>query len=189
MTGNDPMRSLVEIQEQFLFCKGNEMGNRRLSLLALTIAALVLLSACQSKEEQSDMRDLTDFATRYAAAWSSQDPEAFSLFYAENGSLRVNDGEPSIGRVAVAEIARNFMAAYPDMVVRLVELRQTNDHVEFHWHWTGTNTGPGGTGNAVDLRGYEQWTLADSGLILESLGHYDEAEFERQLNAGGATPE
>ena len=165
------------------------MGKRRLSWLALTIAPLVLLSACQSKEAQSDMRDVTDFATRYAAAWSGQDPEAFSLFYAENGLLRVNDGEPSIGRDAIAETARSFMAAYPDMVVRLVKLRQTNDHVEFHWHWTGTNTGPGGTGNAVDLRGYEQWTLAEDGLILQSLGHYDEAEYQRQVNAGQATSE
>lgn len=103
--------------------------------------------------------------------------------------MRVNDGEPSIGRDAIAETARSFMAAYPDMVVRLVELRQTNDHVEFHRHWTGTNTGPGGTGNAVDLRGNERWTLAENGLILESLGHYDEAEDERQLNAGRATSE
>ena len=165
------------------------MEKRRLGLLVLTMAPLVLLSACQSEGEQRDMKDLTDFATRYAAAWSSQDPEAFSLFYAENGSLRVNDGEPSIGRDAIAETARSFMAAYPDMVVRLVELRQANDHVEFHWHWTGTNTGPGGTGNAVDLRGYEQWTLAEDGLILESLGHYDEAEYERQLNASRATSE
>ncbi len=135
------------------------------------------------------MQDLTDFATRYAAAWSSQDPEAFSLFYAENGSLRVNDGEASIGRYAIADTARSFMAAFPDMVVRLEELRQTNDRVEFHWHWTGTNTGPGGTGNAVDLRGYEEWTLTEDGLILESLGHYDEAEYERQLNADKTTSE
>ena len=165
------------------------MGMRQLHLLALTIAPILLLSACQPADEQSDMRDLEDFANRYAAAWSGQDPEAFSLFYAEHGSLRINDGAPSIGRDAIAETARSFMAAYPDMVVRLVELRQTNDHVEFHWHWTGTNTGPGGTGNAVDLRGYEQWTLAEDGLILESLGHYDEAEYERQSNADRPTAE
>lgn len=167
------------------------MEIRRFSLLVLVlvIAPLLILSACQSGEEQTDASDLNDFATRYAAAWSSQDAEAFSRFYAENGSLRVNNGEPSIGRDAVAETARSFMAAYPDMVVRLVELRKTGDAVEFHWHWTGTNTGPGGTGNAVDLRGYEQWTLTEDGLILESLGHYDEAEYERQLNAGRAASE
>jgi hypothetical protein len=32
--------------------------------------------------------------------------------------------------------------------------------------------------------GYEQWTLDDDGLILQSLGHYDEAEYQRQLSAG-----
>ncbi len=135
------------------------------------------------------MPELTEFATRYAAAWSSQDAVAFASFYAENGSLRINDGEPSIGRDAVTETARGFMTAFPDMVVRLVELRKMDDYIEFHWHWTGTNTGPDGTGNAVDLRGYEQWTLDDDGLILESLGHLDDAEYQRQLNAGSTTNE
>jgi steroid delta-isomerase-like uncharacterized protein len=160
-----------------------------LSLLTTTLASLVLLSACQTEEAQSDMTDLTEFATRYAAAWSSQDPIAFASFYAENASFRINDGEPSIGRDAIAETARSFMASFPDMVVRLVEIRETNDHVEFHWHWTGTNTGPGGTGNAVDLRGYEQWTLDKDGLILESRGNMDDAEYQRQLNADSAARE
>jgi uncharacterized protein (TIGR02246 family) len=154
-----------------------------LSLLTTAFVSLVLLSACQSDEEQSDMRELTEFATRYAAAWSSQDPVAFASFYEENASFRINDGEPSIGRDAIAETARSFMASFPDMVVRLVEIRQTNGHVEFHWHWMGTNTGPGGTGNAVDLRGNEQWTLDKDGLILESRGNMDDAEYQRQLNA------
>lgn len=79
------------------------------------------------------------------------------------------------------------MEAFPDMVVRLVEIRRTGDHIEFHWHWTGTNTGTGGTGNAVDLRGYEQWTLDDQGLILESQGNLDEAEYQRQLNGDSGT--
>jgi len=148
------------------------------------VVCLVLLAACQPKEKEKNVVELTEFATRYAAAWSSQDPIAFASFYAENGSLRINDDEPAKGRDAVTEMARGFMTAFPDMVVRLVELRPTGDHVEFHWHWTGTNTGPGGTGNAVDLRGYEQWTLDDDGLILESLGHLDDVEYQRQLNAG-----
>lgn len=165
------------------------MSKQPIKLLASTIALFAFLSACQSKEEQSDTTDLTDFAIRYAAAWSSQNPVELASFYAENGSLRVNDGEPSIGREAVKETGRAFMKAFPDMVVRLVELRETDDYIEFHWHWTGTNTGPGGTGNAVDLRGYEQWTLDGDGKIVESLGHFDNAEYQRQLNAGSATTE
>jgi len=160
------------------------MWQQPLSLLAATFASLAMLSACQPKEDQIDMAELTEFAARYAAAWSSQDPVAFGSFYADNGSFRINDGEPSIGRDAVTETARGFMTAFPDMIVRLVELREADGYVEFHWQWTGTNTGPGGTGNAVDLRGYEQWTLDDDGLILKSLGHLDDAEYQRQLNAG-----
>ena len=130
------------------------------------------------------MSALTEFARRYAEAWSGQDPAALASFFAEDGALRINEGEPAVGRAAITETARGFMSAFPDMRVRLVALRQTGGHVEFHWHWTGTNTGPGGTGNVVDLRGYERWTLDPDGLILESHGHMDDAEYQRQLSAG-----
>jgi hypothetical protein len=33
----------------------------------------------------------------------------------------------------------------------------------------------------VNLKGHEEWTLDGDGLILESLGHLDEAEYQRQL--------
>jgi len=131
-----------------------------------------------------DMSELTGFATRYAEAWSGQDPAAFALFYAENGSFRINDGDLSTGREAIEQTAREFMTAFPDMIVRLVEVRREGGQVEFHWHWTGTNTGPGGTGNAVDLRGHEQWTFNSEGLILNSQGNMDDDEYQRQLNAG-----
>ena len=165
------------------------MRTRYFNSLALGVALLALLSACESKENHNNLTGLTEFAERYAAAWSSQDPVAFSSFYAENGSFRINDGELSVGRDAIAETAGSFMIAFPDMVVRLVELRETSDSIEFHWHWTGTNTGPGCTGNAVDLKGYEQWSLDEEGLILEMRGNMDDAEYQRQLNADSAAIE
>jgi len=152
------------------------------TVIALSMTILLIV-ACEPAEEAMDATELTEFATLYATAWSSQDPVAFGAFYAENGSLKVNAGEPSVGRDAVVDTARAFMAGFPDMVVRLVEVRPEGDRIEFHWHWTGTNTGPDGTGNTVDLKGYEEWTFGDDGLIVESLGHYDEAEYQRQLNA------
>lgn len=48
----------------------------------------------------------------------------------------------------------------------------------------GTNTGPGGTGQRVEISGYEQWTIGDEGLIEASLGHFDQAEYDRQLAHG-----
>jgi len=32
--------------------------------------------------------------------------------------------------------------------------------------------------------GYEEWTMDDDGLIAASLGHYDAAEYARQLERG-----
>jgi len=140
-----------------------------------------LPSVCRSTGQNPDLEELNQFAAGYAEAWSGGDPAAFAQFYAEDGSLTINDGRPSVGRDAVEQTARSFMTNFPDMVVELVGLSTEAGRVVFHWHWTGTNTGPGGTGNAVDLFGYEEWVLGDDGLILESLGHMDDAEYQRQL--------
>ena len=129
-------------------------------------------------------RDLTDFSTRYAAAWSSQNPAQLAAFYAENGSLIVNGGAPSTGRAAIAAKAQSFMSGFPDMVVKLDRLEQHGDHPVFHWIWTGTNSGPGGTDRYVRIRGFEEWTMGDDGYILDSKGHYDEADYQRQLRGG-----
>jgi steroid delta-isomerase-like uncharacterized protein len=132
-----------------------------------------------------NLSELTDFATSYAAAWSGQNPEVLASFYAEDGSLTVNAGTPSVGREAIATTARRFMEAFPDMVVRMDSVDQEGNHATFHWTWTGTNTGPGGTGKSVRINGYEEWTLSADGLIQESKGHFDEAEYQRQLSGEG----
>ena len=127
---------------------------------------------------------LTDFGTRYAAAWSSQNPVSLASFYNEKGSLTVNDGAPSVGRTAITETARGFMTAFPNMVVKMDHVSQDGSKAIFRWTWTGTNTGPGGTGKSVRISGYEEWTIGADDLIAESKGHFDEAEYQRQLKSG-----
>jgi steroid delta-isomerase-like uncharacterized protein len=148
------------------------------------IAAVLCAAGCTSRPAPLIQTTMTDFATRYAAAWSSQHPDRLASFYTEQGSLTVNGGTPSIGRPAITATAQSFMTAFPDMVVRCDSVGQDGSHVVFHWTWTGTNTGPGGTGKAVRIRGYEEWTIGPDGLIAESKGHYDDAEYQRQLKAG-----
>ncbi len=46
-----------------------------------------------------------------------------------------------------------------------------------------TNTGPGGSGKAVRISGYEEWRLGADGLIAESMGRFDETDYNRQLSA------
>ena len=132
----------------------------------------------------NDLTELTKFATRYAKAWCSQNPESVAAFYAENGSLSVNDGPPAVGRAAIAKEAQAFMTTFPDMVVTMDNLVRDSDGTKFHWTLTGTNTGPGGTGKRVRISGYERWQFDNAGLIAESKGHFDSAEYERQIKHG-----
>jgi uncharacterized protein (TIGR02246 family) len=128
--------------------------------------------------------DLHDFARRYTEAWCSQDPERVAEHYAPDGSLTINDGLPSTGRASITEAARTFMVAFPDMRVLMDEVRVKDDSVEYHWTLVGANTGPGGTGNRVRITGFEEWTFGEEGLIADSQGHYDQAEYDRQIEHG-----
>src|SRR5690242_8034344 len=124
-----------------------------------------------------DTSSLLDFAARYTAAWCSRDAQKIASFYAESGTLAINDGAPAVGRKAVAAAAQSFITAYPDLVVRLDRLEPTGGRVLYHWTFVGTNTGPGGTGNQVQISGYEDWSIGPDGRIAESKGHYDAQEW------------
>jgi uncharacterized protein (TIGR02246 family) len=127
---------------------------------------------------------LDEFAQRYSAAWNSQDPTKVSDCYAPDGSLTINDGPPSIGRPAITEAARSFMTALPDMDLVMDSLVVDGDGTRYHWTFTATNTGPGGTGHRVKVSGYEEWMLSKEGLIASSLGHFDGADYDRQIQYG-----
>jgi hypothetical protein len=128
---------------------------------------------------------LREFATRYTAAWCSQDAARVAAFYAQDGSLKINNGTPSVGRKAITAAAQGFMSAFPDMVVTMDGLSLEGRQAVYRWTLIGTNTGPGGTGRLVRISGHEEWSIGSNGLIAESKGHFDEADYERQLNLGG----
>jgi len=130
-----------------------------------------------------DLDQLRAFAARYTAAWCSKDPKRVAAHYASDGRLTINDGPPSVGRDAITETARSFYVALPDMQVYMNDLIVDGERIEYHWTFTGSNTGPGGTGNAVRVTGYEEWTMSNAGLIAASR-HYDAAEYAHQLAHG-----
>ena len=129
----------------------------------------------------NDPAELTKFAQRYAKAWCSQNPESVAAFFAERGSISINNGPPAVGRAAIAREAQAFMTTFPDMVVTTDKVVHDEEGTKFHWTLTGTNTGSGGTGKRVRISGYELWKIDNDGLIGESKGHFDSAEYERQL--------
>ena len=154
-----------------------------MSLFALI--GFVFFAGCQ--QQKMDDNKLKGFATRYTAAWCSQNADSVASFFAEDGSLKINNGEPSVGREAITKDAQGFMTAFPDMIVTMDSLSIKAENVIYYWTLTGTNTGPGGTGKSVRINGYEEWTIGADGLITESKGHFDEAEYKHQLEYGLAS--
>lgn len=126
---------------------------------------------------------LRDFAQRYTAAWCSQNPASVAAFFSPEGSLRVNDGVPAAGRLAITAVAQGFMLAFPDLQVLMDEVVLDVDGAIYRWTLVGTNNGPGGTGKHVRISGFEEWKMSEDGLIAKSLGHFDRADYEEQLKA------
>ena len=67
--------------------------------------AVVPTSGTRKGEAPMSPDELGDFATRHTSAWCSQDPASVAAFLSENGSLKVNDGGPAVGRGAITEVA------------------------------------------------------------------------------------
>lgn len=157
---------------------------RRGAAAVFGASCALFMLGCVSGDTGMGEAELRDFGARYTAAWNSMDPASVASFHNEASSLKVNDAEPAVGHEAITEVAAGFMSAFPDLVIVMDSLVVREDRVRYHWTFRGTNTGPGGTGKAVDFSGYEDWTMGDDGLIARALGHFDEAEYNRQLEFG-----
>ena len=73
------------------------------------------------------------------------------------------------------------MTAFPDLAVTMDSVSLDGGRALYRWTLAGTNGGPGGTGRRVRISGHEEWVFDTDGLIAESTGHFDEADYTRQL--------
>lgn len=128
-----------------------------------------------------DPNDIRNMAERYTKAWSSHSPEAVASFFEEGGKITINNGEPIVGRPAIAEMAKGFYAEFPDLVLHMDEIRTAGHNAIFVWTLEGKHSE---TGNSVKVRGWEEWTLSDSILVSSSLGRFDAVEYDRQVAEG-----
>jgi len=132
----------------------------------------------------SPSKPLWELVLRASNAWSSQDPDGVASCYEEGASLTINRGTPARGRVELAATAAGYMAAFPDLQVSVDNVFVAGDSVFWIWTLTGTNSGPGGSGNRVRVSGIEVWTMGETGLVANSVGYYDAAAYERQIEHG-----
>ncbi len=125
-----------------------------------------------------DWEQIEELARSYTEAWCSHDAGRIASHYVPGGTIAINGGEPA----AIEDVARSFVATFPDIEVFMDDLvLRENGVVEYRWTFTGTSAE---TGQRVRVPGFEEWTIAPDGLIAESRGHYDQAEYDRQLQHG-----
>ena len=117
-----------------------------------------------------DPKAVARMAQDYTAAWNSKSPEAVASFFAADGEIVINRGEPWTGRARIAEMAAGFFADVPDMALTCDEVRVAGSHAVYVWTFTGHDAK---TGHPLDVRGWEEWDLDDDLKIRSSRGWYD----------------
>lgn len=128
----------------------------------------------------ASIRDtLNNLARDYAIAWSSGDADAVASFFALDGRITINRGDPIEGRAAIADMARGFYADFPDLEVRCDMMRWAGSHALFVWTLEGHHSQ---TGNHVVARGWEEWELTPDNLVQSSLGWFDPDDYQRQID-------
>ena len=125
-----------------------------------------------------DRKQIEQLARTYTEAWCSRDPERVAAHYVPGGTIAINGGDAA----RIADVAEAFISAFPDIEVFMDDLVLREDGIiEYRWTFTGTSVE---TGKSVRVPGFEEWTIAPDGLIAESRGHYDQAEYDRQVQHG-----
>lgn len=122
-----------------------------------------------------DQKQIERLARAYTEAWCSRDPARVAGHYVPGGMIAINGGDAA----GIAEVAEAFIVAFPDIEVFMDDLVLREDgSVEYRWTFTGTSAE---TGKSVRIPGFEEWTISPDGLIAGSRGHYDQVEYDHQL--------
>ena len=124
-----------------------------------------------------DQENVIALAAAYTAAWNSGSTQAVASFFAVEGSIVINGGQPWIGRKGVADMAAGFFADIPDLELCCDGIRCAGSHVAYLWTFTGTYAA---TQCPLRVVGWEEWDLDAEFKVLASRGWFDAADYERQ---------
>ena len=125
-----------------------------------------------------DPKKAKQMADDYTAAWNSGSAQAVAEFYAKDGGIVINRGEPWQGRDRVAQMAAGFFSDVPDIKIVCDGLRCASDHVVYLWTFTGTHAG---TKRPLRVSGWEEWDLDTDYKVKASRGWYDADDYTRQI--------
>ena len=125
-----------------------------------------------------DPKAIADMAQAYTAAWNSKDPNAVAGFYAEDGEIIINRGDPWSGSAKIAEMSAGFHADVPDLTLTCDDLRISGNHAIYVWTFTGHDAN---TGNPLTVRGWEEWEIGPNLKVKASRGWFDADDYARQV--------
>ena len=127
-----------------------------------------------------DVETAQRLAEDHCAAWTSLSPDKVAERYATSTSFGMNHGEPMTTRAEIAEMARGFMADFPDLVLTCDTVLAADHHMVYAWTFEGHY---GATGKLVRFSGWEEWDLDDDLNVVKSLGWYDTEDYNHQISA------
>ncbi|MFK7944263.1 MAG: nuclear transport factor 2 family protein [Paracoccaceae bacterium] len=125
-----------------------------------------------------DTAAVSQMARDYTTAWNSGDPAQVASFYASDGQIIINRGDPHKGTEAMTAMAANFYADVPDLSLTCDELRVSGTHAVFVWTFTGHDAN---TGNPLKVPGWEEWDLDENLKVKSSFGWFDADDYARQV--------
>lgn len=100
-----------------------------------------------------------------------------AAFFAPDGQIIINDGEPWLGREGVALMASGFFADVPDLQLVCDGVRVAGSHVVYLWTFTGTHAT---SKRKLRVTGWEEWDLNDALKVDSSFGWFDADDYARQ---------
>ena len=124
-----------------------------------------------------DPEDVAAMAASYTTAWNSKSPEAVASFYAPDGEIIINRGDPWTGRTRVRDMAAGFYADVPDLTLRCDDIRCSGNHAIYVWAFTGHDAS---TGNPLNIRGWEEWEIGVDLKVIASRGWFDAEDYASQ---------
>lgn len=124
-----------------------------------------------------DPKHVQRIAAEYTAAWNSKSAAAVASFFAEDGEIIINRGEPWTGRSRVQDMASGFYVDVPDLTLSCDDVRCSGNHVIYVWTFTGHDAS---TGKPLHIRGWEEWELNDQLKVVASRGWFDAEDYARQ---------
>jgi hypothetical protein len=131
-----------------------------------------------------DQGQVRDFARTYTEAWCSHDPARVADHFTLGGTIAINGGAHGDhgGCALVQDRVPGHTEFMDDVLLK-------EEAVEYHWTFTGTSTSRYRQVPWVQISGFEEWRFGDDGLVAESQGHYDQAEYDQQLEHGATEPQ